>query len=260
MKLTAAQAKERILSGNIEGNHEVKQALDLSNCTIAAWPCWKFGPVYLRNAKIAKITGSFTFLDCSVSTLLEIDPALHVEKNKDGYCADFSGCKSLRKVQGNFDGHTNWIGSGIVEIDPKIRLGTNNNGDCADFGACTDLKKVQGAFLGLTRWIASGICEIDPTTQFGVDSNGNSADFTHCKRLLKVQGKFPGFTNWSKSGITEISAKAQLGANNFETCANFTDCQELRSNIYALHVLPQGDVIGNVTFRSKAPPFTGMDF
>lgn len=186
MKLTAAQAKERILSGNIEGDYEVTEKLNMCGYTIPTWPHWKFQEVDLRRAKITKIGGSFTSLDCSHSTLEEIDPATQVGKSENGYSAIFEDCLCLKKAQGSFLGFTNWSRSGITEINPKTKFGIDVDGNSAFFGFCKQLRKAQGVFSGFTNWRHSGITEIDAKTQLGVDDSGLSANFEDCKKLRSI--------------------------------------------------------------------------
>lgn len=214
MKLTAAQAKERILSGQIDGDHEVIENLDMSWCKIAAWPNWKFREVTMQRAKIKTIGGTFTFLDCSGSTLEKIDPTMHVDKNKDGFSARFIACTNLQKVQGRFNGFTNWMRSGITSIDPKTQFGISYYGDCAEFIDCKQLLKAQGDFPGFTNWLRSGILEIDPKTKFGVNQDGCSADFTDCSQLSPITFAIPPKGNVA-GDIRFIPKPPALGAMDF---------------------------------------------
>lgn len=259
MKLSAEQAKERILMGDIAGDHEVTGYLDMSSCIIPKWPHWKFSDVNLQKAKIDEIGGSFTFLDCSESTLQRIDPNLSVIATSDGVSASFLDCKQLKKTGGNFMGATIWQKSGITEIDKSTKFGRDNKeGICADFIGCEDLKKVQGVFVGFTNWCGSGIQEIDPNTQFGVSTGGQSAFFENCEQLKIARGVFPGFTSWHGSGITKIDAKTQFGIANDGRSISFTRCTKLNPITYAKK--PKGSVHGNVTFRMKPPALSSMEF
>lgn len=190
MKISAKEAKAKILVGDIKGTHEVLEYLDLSGCTIAQFPRWQYQSVNLTKSKVPSIGGMFRGLNASESTVVALDTDIRIDNDTEDFCANFAMCANLTHACGRFQGYTFWYKSAIRTLDPNALWGIDKNGDCANFAHCK-LTSIQGVFPGFTDWSCNDITSVDQNTLFGTNKDGDSVNFNHCKLPLRLHVKKP---------------------------------------------------------------------
>jgi hypothetical protein len=128
------------------------------------------------------------FVDCRESNITHLSSKLTFSgKNKNGECADFSHCHTLKIATGKFHTGVLFTNSNIEKIENLEVSGVDKYGASAYFYSCPNLKIATGTYEGAADFEETGIESIQNLHVKNPDKNGMYAYFAGCENLHTLE-------------------------------------------------------------------------
>jgi len=158
--------------------------------------------------------------DMRESKITHLSSFLHFTgRDENGYCADFSDCRSLGVAEGTFAGMVEFSHSSIEAIGNLTVEKPGRDKIAALFLACKQLKIAKGTFPGFVGFGLSGIEEIGDLVITG--TQGKKFGIECCGKLKSIPKSFkPSDIEWGDDEVEERDLAAYKNVQQLRKALN----------------------------------------